>query len=294
MTKKKPKSELSVQPKKLRIKVLGGGYLGKKIARYLGAELDTRMVYTVQDVQEMTFVHVDNDYLRYDWIINAIGKTGTPNVDWCDLPENRRETFMANVLVPMHIAEGTKREGVKMLHISSGCIYDGAGPFTEEDPPNFEKSFYSFTKKTAERVLEHYDHVLTTRIRMPITADDSPRNLVNKLLKYEKIIDTPNSVTTEGELLAAIKALIDADARGIYNVVSPTPITHKRILEIYDEVKGTQNVKEKTFIKPEDLEVATPRTNTVLSSEKLAKIIPQMDTEAAVRYEIEVMEKTDA
>lgn len=291
MAKKKQKSELSVLPKKLRIKVLGGGYIGKKIAKYLDAELDTRMVYTVQDAQEMMYVHHDNDWLKFDWVINAIGKTGTPNVDWCDVPENQRETFMSNVLVPMHIAEAAKREGVKMLHISSGCIYDGAGPFTEEDPPNFEKSFYSFTKKTAERVIEQYKDVLTVRIRMPITADTSERNLITKLLKYEKIIDTPNSVTTEVELLAAIKALIDADARGIYNVVSPRPITHKRILEIYDEVKGTQNVKEKTFIKPEDLVVATPRTNTVLSSEKLAKIIPQMETEAAVRYEIEVMEK---
>ena len=297
MTKtNKSKKKTALAEKPLRIKVIGGGYLGKQIAKALGAELDTRMVYTVQDAQEMMYVHHDNNHLKFDVVINAIGRTGVPNVDWCDLPENQRDTFMSNVLVPMQIAEAAKREGVKMVHISSGCIYDGvpeSGAYTEEDVPNFETSFYSFTKKTAERAIGGYDNTLILRIRMPLGEDHGDRNLISKLLKYEEIIDTDNSITTISELLRSLKELIALGETGIYNIVSPEPITHRRILEIYDEVMGTEVSKSKKFIDPKALKVATPRTNTVLSAKKLASKVTIPSVEDAVRHELNLYKEND-
>ena len=41
-------------------------------------------------------------------------------------------------MFPARLAQVCANLGVKLVHVSSGCIYDGyEKDFTEEDPPNF-------------------------------------------------------------------------------------------------------------------------------------------------------------
>ena len=55
-------------------------------------------------------------------------------------------------------------------------------PFTKDDTPNFAGSFYSRTKAHTEDILRTtYPHVLTLRIRMPISDDLHPRSFVTKI-----------------------------------------------------------------------------------------------------------------
>lgn len=266
----------------MKIAVLGNGYLGSTIAKTLP---DITLIDTRIKTYDDAFPAIQG----FDVVINCIGKTGTPNVDQCELPEQRPGTFHANVVVPTLLAAACQKAGVKLVHISSGCIYDGnsyGAPFTEKDTPNFEKSFYSFTKKTAERAIEHYPNILTLRIRMPLSDDHSPRNLITKLLAYDDVILTLNSITVISEFLVALHMLIEEGKTGIWNIVSPEPISHGQILEIYDEVMGTNVLATKNFIDPKDLKTATPRTNTFLSSAKLGAFIKQRPTNEAVRDEL--------
>jgi hypothetical protein len=56
--------------------------------------------------------------------------------------------------------------------------------FTEEDPANFDGSYYSKTKAQVELLLREYPNVLNLRLRMPVSDELHPRNFVTKIAKY--------------------------------------------------------------------------------------------------------------
>lgn len=61
-----------------------------------------------------------------DVLINCIGKTGRPNVDWCE--SNKEDTMNANVTIPLLLADYCKNNNVHLIQIGSGCIYFGESP----------------------------------------------------------------------------------------------------------------------------------------------------------------------
>lgn len=220
-------------------------------------------------------------------LINAIGKTGRPNVDWCE--DNKEETFFSNVEIPVFIAAIAGSYNIPLIHISSGCIFNGPGPFSTFDKPNFEESYYSYTKAEAERrlikALEYsFSKLDIHRIRMPFTDEEDDRNLITKLLKYDQTVDAPNSITYINEYMDFV---IDQVLNGYFfsdrakqqkwfrvvHAVNSFPIKHSQIIKIIEDVTGKKI--EKKYITPEELNKITraPRTNTVLvpSNEYMAK-----------------------
>lgn len=245
----------------MNIIVFGKGFLGSRIAEYLGAEMNDAHISSIEDIGNSLPV-------RPDVIINATGKTGRPNVDWCE--DHKEETWFANVDVVRMFAEYTKREGIMLVHFSSGCIYEGDNGgkgFSEDDAPNFEGSYYSHTKAEAERLLKDYNNVIIVRPRMPVSSIPSERNLINKLLGYKKIILVPNSITIIEDLLPTLKGLIEGKHVGTFNAVNPEPVTHKDILDLYEKYSGIALHKE--YIPASALNVRAPRSNTILSAKKL-------------------------
>src|SRR6202044_2740324 len=83
-----------------------------------------------------TFTRAETDYTRFEillkylqsarpeFVINAAGYTGKPNVDACET--NRAETLLGNALFPAALAHACSSLGIPFGHISSGCIYTGA------------------------------------------------------------------------------------------------------------------------------------------------------------------------
>lgn len=263
-----------------KIVVFGAGYLGQKIAKHLGTVLDTSKIFTREDAYRLV------QESGAEVIVNAIGFTGSPNVDQAEDHALRYKVTQANVIVPLWLAEACKALDKRLVHVSSGCIYNGLEEYNEEDAPDFEGSYYSFTKKAAERILDAYPNVLTLRIRMPLSDDHSPRNLITKLLTYEQIIETPNSITTVSFFLEALESLIAQDATGVFNVVCPQPVTHREILEAYDATLGKKATVTKLFIKPDELVTGTPRTNCVLSTDKLAGFMDVKTTDYWIEKEL--------
>lgn len=268
--------------------IFGGGFLGNYLGQFLKAKVITDRIHDIHDIEE-ALAKVNE---KPEVIINCIGKTGRPNVDWCE--KNREETFHANVIVPFLLAEYCRDNGIKFFHVSSGCIYqgdkDGSG-WTEEDAPNFEGSYYSYTKALAEHMLSNYDFVTILRMRMPIGHAPNGRELIGKLLKYEKVLVEPNSVTVIDDFMHALEFLIRKNATGIFNVCNPEPITHKEILDIYEEVK--QEKLNKIFINKDELVTDAPRSNCILNMDKIQNLRSNDEwgglrpTKLAVRIAIE-------
>lgn len=209
--------------------IFGNGWIGNKFSDYLNhSVLVGRRIHCIDDVIDSirTYSPV--------WIINCIGKTGRPNIDWCE--SHKEETFFSNTTVPLYMAEACEQLGIHMVHLGSGCIYEGDKLFTEEDIPNFQGSWYSQTKIYAERLLADYSNILQLRVRMPIDTVPSQRNLIDKLKSYSTVINVPNSVTCIPDLLEVAHLLMERGESGIFNVVQKGSVTHEEILVLYKEI----------------------------------------------------------
>jgi 3,5-epimerase/4-reductase len=247
--------------------VFGAGYFGTKIADRFGYELIGR-----ERVSPLELTQLEDflDLEKPEIIINAIGKTGKPNVDWCE--QNKELTIQANVNVAANLCTEASKRDIYFVQLGSGCIYEGDNNgegFSEEDPPNFYgPQFYAKSKILAEEILSDFPSLIL-RIRMPIDGKPHERNLIDKLRKFKKVIDIPNSMTTVPHFLDAMGILIDKKRTGIYNIVNPGTTSAARIMEMYRELVDPKHTFE--IFSKEELDKITKgiRSNCVLNSDKL-------------------------
>jgi len=216
-----------------------------------------------------------------DFVINAAGYTGKPNVDACEL--DKVNCLFGNTILPGRIADACDAVGIPWGHVSSGCIYtgereDGTG-FTEENEPNFtfrqnNCSFYSGTKALGEEVLSARDNCYIWRLRIPFNEVGSPRNYLSKLMNYDSLLEAKNSISQLDEFVSAcLDSWLKRIPYGIYNVTNPGAITTREVVELI--LASGVRTKSYKFFEDESqfMQIAakTPRSNCVMDSSKLAR-----------------------
>lgn len=264
----------------MNIVILGArGFLGTHLQEmYPHANTPSLDIADTQAVQKIL------DELKPDVLINAAGKTGRPNIDWCE--DHKEETVHSNVTGPLVLLEECMKRNVYFVHFSSGCIFSGDNNgqgFSEQDAPNYDGSFYSRSKIWADAVLQEFP-VLIIRPRMPFDASANERSLISKLKKYSRVLDEPNSMTYVPDMMHAINQLIEKRATGIVHMVNNGVISPYRIIELYKEIVDPTHTFER--IDAEHLREVTKagRSNCILGSERLQKEgIPMRPIEDAVR-----------
>ena len=217
---------------------------------------------------------------RPEFLINAAGYTGKPNVDACE--DDKAECLFGNAVLPGRIAAACTAAGVPWGHVSSGCIFtgkraDGTG-FTEEDAPNFSFrtdncSFYSGTKALGEETLAGVDNLYIWRLRIPFDHRDNPRNYLTKLIRYQRLLEAENSISHLHEFVAATFACWEKRIPfGTYNVTNPGHITTRQVVDLI-KASGVCT-KDFDFFADESefmtKAARTPRSNCVMDSGKLA------------------------
>ncbi len=247
--------------------IFGNGYLGNKFLTAYGKDA----VISDADIANIDEVQAAVEEYKPEVLINTAGKTGRPNIDWCE--DHKAETVYSNVTGPLILSKVAMDNKLKMVHLGSGCIYygDSKSEFSETDIPDINNviSFYSKTKAWSEQILNQFP-ILQIRLRMPIDADPNPRNLIWKITHYEKVMDkVPNSVSIIPDLVDATKQLIEKDKTGIYNIVNPGSLTHGELLEAYIELVDPKHTYQS--ISEEELSKITKaaRSNCLLSTKKL-------------------------
>jgi 3,5-epimerase/4-reductase len=250
--------------KKSKLLVFGKGFMGQRISAELDCALSDRRILTLNDAIEEIAEY------KPDTIVNCIGYTGKNSVDDCELDMDK--TLYANSFVPVILAEAALRSKIKLVHISSGCIYhyDYARqpPITENDIPDFFDLYYSRSKIYSERALEVLFKgcdILMLRIRSPLDNRPHPKNILNKLIKYAKVIDIPNSVTYVPDFLAALKYLLQIDAKGLYNLTNKGALRYPHLMEIYKRYRPDFQYE---LVQINQV-LQTPRTNLIMSTQKL-------------------------
>ncbi|MFH1498603.1 MAG: sugar nucleotide-binding protein [Verrucomicrobiota bacterium] len=217
---------------------------------------------------------------RPEFLINAAGYTGKPNVDACEL--DKTNCLFGNAILPGRIAEACEAAGTPWGHVSSGCIFtgkraDGTG-FTEDDAPNFtfrqnNCSFYSGTKALGEEILAGAPDVFIWRLRIPFDHRESPRNYLTKLMRYQRLLEAENSISQLQEFVAATFACWEKHIPyGTYNVTNPGHVTTREVVDLILE-SGVCKKDYEFFTDEADFmqkAAKTPRSNCVMSSAKLA------------------------
>jgi 3,5-epimerase/4-reductase len=245
-----------------KILILGKGFIGSRIQQALGFAVSDGLINTFSDAQALI------RKFNPEVIINSIGFTGR-NVDDCETDIS--QTLLANSFVPIILAEAALRNKIRLVHISSGCIYhydySRESPIAEEKVPDFFDLFYSRSKIYSEQplnILARSYPILILRIRIPLDNRPHPKNILTKLINYKKVIDIPNSITYIPDFIQALRHLIETDARGIYNVSNKGGLRYPELLEVY---KKYVPAFEYTLIDYKQLNLT--RTNLVLSTRKL-------------------------
>jgi UDP-glucose 4,6-dehydratase len=222
--------------------------------------------------------HKEDPNKNTQFIVNATGYIGYPNVDECEM--NKEICMQANVLYPLSLEE---KFDVPILHITSGCVYQSypEDGWTEDDEPNFNfdnGSFYAGCKGLLQRLMKSYlNKSYLFRIRMPFDDTTNTKNLLYKYHKYEKLVDYENSITCIEDLVNCVSMFIKEQPEfGIYNIVNKGTTTTKKIV---DKMNLT-----KEWVSKEEFEkiIKTPRSNCSLNTDKIKKIYDMQCIEDAL------------
>ncbi len=245
--------------------IFGQGYIAHKFLEAFGSEAE---ISTVR-IDDFSDVKKELELKKPEVVVNCAGKTGRPNVDWCE--DHKMETLTSNVVAPLILARACEELNLYMVHIGSGCVYEGYNEgkgYSEEDTPNFEGSYYSRTKAWSERMLKDFK-VLQLRLRMPFDSIPSERNFITKITKYAKVISIANSISVLEDFMLAAKTLIERRTVGVYNVTNPGFITHQEILDMYIELVDPNYRYELFSVEEMEKITKAKRSNCGLSVQKL-------------------------
>ena len=272
--------------------ILGGsGYIGTAFRRALEAAGEEYVSVSRQRCNYYDPAALDEllRQTRPRFLVNAAGFAGRPNVDACELAKT--ECLLANAVLPGIIRQACERGGVPWGHISSGCIYSGTrtervgladsahptgGGFRESDPPNFcfrtnNCSFYSGSKALGEELLAGAEQCFIWRMRMPFNHQDGERNYFTKLMRYDRLLDTRNSLSHLDECVSAcVQCFTDGVCFGTYHVVNSGTLTTRETVELIRK-SGVCDKEFRFFDSEADFlrqAVKAPRSHCVLDNTK--------------------------
>lgn len=247
-------------------------------------------------IEDRAAILKDIEKVKPTHVINAAGVTGRPNVDWCET--NKIETIRSNVIGCLTLADVCLQQGLHMTYFGTGCIFhydddfpQGSGKgFKEADKPNFTGSYYSYTKAMLESLLREYPNVLTLRVRMPIVQDlQYPRNFITKIIKYDKVIDIPNSMTVLPELLPLAIEMARRNLTGIMNFTNPGAISHNEILQLYKDYVDPEFEWSNFTVEEQAKVIVAPRSNNLLDTARIEGEFPEIlpIKESLIKYVFE-------
>jgi dTDP-4-dehydrorhamnose reductase len=206
-----------------KVVLIGNGHLGN----YL------KSIWTIPDelhwTREMAELDVDTlKRLQPDAIVNTAGKTDLP---WCEA--HAGECFRCNVEAPIGVYRRLKaafNSRVPYIHLSSGCVWNGPyrpdkKPFGPNDPPT-PACFYSWTKAACDALLmdEAAAPLAILRPRQLYSPVRAKRNTLTKLNTYDRLLDTPNSMTSADTIARTIEVILSSTDATVWN----------RIMNVYE------------------------------------------------------------
>lgn len=199
----------------------GGGLLGRSLAALATADRTVVGLSRADlDIADRDSVRAALDRHRPSAVINAAAMT---DVDGCERdPEAARR---ANVEGPRALAEACSAAGIRLVHVSTDFVFDGAKrePYTIEDAPR-PLSVYGRTKLEGEEAARaaHADVVVA---RTSWVFGVGGKNFASRLFDYaarsttlKGVVDMRSVPTYAPDLAARLVELAGSGPAGTYHV----------------------------------------------------------------------------
>ena len=202
--------------------VLGGGFLGSAF-EHAGMKVWGKDQFHVTEENCEDIIHELEDF---EVIINCIGKS---NTRFCE--SNVMQAVWSNAVIPAMLSDYCDKEDKKLVHISTGCLYD------RNDRPQNERDFiaahcqYTMSKWAGEATLNP-DFDLIIRPRLFFGEFEDRNNLLCKLPHFDRYLNELNSFTSVHTIVNAVRELIKADQSGIFNVANDGFLTVQEFAKV--------------------------------------------------------------
>ncbi len=231
----------------MRILIFGNGWIGRRLRDLLNTlplcfPFVSDIKLSLIDITDSDAVASEIDSYSPNVVINTAGATGKKyksDISWCD--EHKNETNLSNIAGPIILASETFKRGVTLVHISTACVFEGVGwkkSFSEDYDTSVPVRYYSYSKAAADEILRRLSHTLILRIHMPFDSISNPGNLIDKVLRYERLAGGAHSITSLPHFSSTLIDLLRNKMRGIFNVVCAGPISLIELGNICREVLG--------------------------------------------------------
>jgi len=269
------------------------GWIGKQFVKLLEINnIDHVLASSLVDDTIALFKELDG--VKPSHVASFIGRThGTIDdkvyntIDYLEKPGKLVENIRDNLFSPLSLALACKERKIHYTYLGTGCIfnytnllntdYNSQHKFHEDDTPNFFGSSYSIVKGFTDRLMHQLDDsVLNLRIRMPIVAEDNPRNFITKILSYSNISSVPNSMSVLDELLPIAIKMIQAGLVGTINLTNPGIISHNEILEMYQKYVDPSITWNNFSIEEQRKILLCERSNNWLDTTRLEQFAPEV------------------
>jgi dTDP-4-dehydrorhamnose reductase len=173
--------------------------------------------------------------VRPDVVVNCAGITRPENV-------NPYQVYLVNTYGPRSIAYWCSELGIRYIHVSTNCVFDGQGDglYREYDSPD-AKDLYGRTKASGEVYSWEYPESLTIRTSFVGWPDPSCRGLLSWLHKQPKNKPVPGFVNvlwngiTVTDLCDYINELAYSRMTGVVHLTGPT-LSKYEVLRTIDRV----------------------------------------------------------
>lgn len=111
---------------------------------------------------------------------------------------------------------------------------------------------------------------------MPISDDLSHRNFVTKIVKYDRVVNIPNSMTTLTDMLPVSLVMAERRLTGVYNFCNPGAISHNEVLDLYKKHIDPSYTYSNFSVEEQAKILKAGRSNNTLTHDKLVSALPDV------------------
>lgn len=247
--------------------IIGSG----KVANIIKNDCDEILSHT--DIEITDKRSIDSRLCKYPAGTTIINTAAKINLEWCE--ENKDLARDINTAGAFNVAESCAKFGHHLVHIGSGCIFDGMETeklYSEDDAPT-PACWYAVTKADADKLMLSlsYEKLTIVRPRQLISPVHHSTNMLTKFasLKSGHFIDSKNSVTCIEDMKDAIEHLVSNKLYGIFNVCNTGWLSPYQIaIKIKETINPDLEVNKSSY---EDHlnRTKVKRVNTLLDINKL-------------------------
>lgn len=253
----------------MKLLILGGnGMAGHMLVDYFKRQGKHQVFYTTRDQHSPGGLFLDAsescmadkllEIVRPDIVINAIGVLNHY------AEEDRINAYHINGFLPHRLKRTADMLGIRLIHISTDCVFEGTrGSYEEDDTPD-GTSAYAMTKALGEVRAPGHLTIRTSIIGPEIRSHGI--GLMHWFMSQKGMVTGYRNVLWNGvttlELAKAIDQLMISSVSGLIHLAHPIPISKHDLLLLFQEIWNIRGVTVMPAEQPvQDRTLASTRTD---------------------------------